>query len=41
MKSHLAMKCKGCVPKDVWLNFLRDLDNEHESSEISSTSSKK
>ena len=41
MKSHLAIKCKGHVPKDIRLNFLREIDNEYESSEIPSTSSKK
>ena len=41
MKSHLAMKCKGHVPKDVRLNYLRELDNEREFSETSSPSNKK
>ncbi|CAG8648677.1 12894_t:CDS:2 [Rhizophagus irregularis] len=41
MKSHLAMKCKGRVPKDIRLNFLREIDNERESSETSSISSSK
>ncbi|GBB90343.1 hypothetical protein RclHR1_17280001 [Rhizophagus clarus] len=42
MKGHLAMKCcKGRVSKDIWLNFLREINNEHESSETLSTSSKK
>ncbi|GES95997.1 ribonuclease H-like domain-containing protein [Rhizophagus clarus] len=41
MKDHLAMKCKGHVSKDIWLNFLREIDNEHESPETLSTSSKK
>ncbi|CAB5360220.1 unnamed protein product [Rhizophagus irregularis] len=41
IKSHLAMKCKGHVPKDIRLNFLREIDNERETSETSSTSSKK
>ncbi|CAB4478679.1 unnamed protein product [Rhizophagus irregularis] len=41
MKSHLAMKCKGHVPKDIRLNFVREIDNERETSETSSTSSKK
>ncbi|CAG8698551.1 hypothetical protein GLOIN_2v1788494 [Rhizophagus irregularis DAOM 181602=DAOM 197198] len=40
MKSHLAMKCKGYVPKNVQLNFLRKIDNECESSKTSSISIK-
>ena len=39
MKSHLAMKCRGRVPKDIKLYYLREIDNERESS--STTSSKK
>ncbi|PKC00196.1 hypothetical protein RhiirA5_428547 [Rhizophagus irregularis] len=38
MKSHLAMKCKGYVPKNVQLNFLQKIDNERESSKTSSIS---
>jgi hypothetical protein len=41
MKSHLAMKCKGHVPKDIRLNFLREIDNERESLEASSSTSSK
>jgi hypothetical protein len=41
MKSHLAMKCKGHIPKDIRLNFLREIDNEQESSEVSSSTSSK
>ncbi|PKY35336.1 hypothetical protein RhiirB3_456005 [Rhizophagus irregularis] len=38
MKSYLAMKCRGCMPKNVQLNFLRKIHNEHESSKTSSIS---
>jgi hypothetical protein len=36
MKSQFAMKCKKCVPKDIWLNFSQEIDNKYKSSEISS-----
>src|ERR1044072_9527987 len=36
MKNHLAMKCKGYISKNIRLNFLREIDNEHESLEVSS-----
>ena len=41
MKSHLAMKCRGRVPKDIKLYYLREIDNERESLEISSSSKKR
>jgi hypothetical protein len=41
MKSHLAMKCKGRIPKDVKLYYLREIDNERESLETSSSTSSK
>ncbi|RIA84985.1 hypothetical protein C1645_741920 [Glomus cerebriforme] len=41
MKSHLAIKCKGRVPKEIRLNYLREIDNEHESLETSTSISSK
>ena len=37
MKSYLAMKCKGRIPKDVKLYYLREIDNEREFLETSSS----
>ena len=41
MKSHLTIKCKGHIPKDIRFNFLREIDNERESLKASSSTSSK
>ncbi|CAG8664331.1 9144_t:CDS:2 [Dentiscutata erythropus] len=41
MKSHLAIKCKGKIPREIWFKVLQELQSEHVLSELTTSKKRK